>query len=253
MNQPRRPHGQRGFLEDPDLLGVPADTASAPLTAPVTVAAVAVPVPAPRDHEPLTPVTHRRVRLLAAYWHAGWPCARPGTFLRQEVADRLGKAAESLPDGFGLAVLDAWRPLALQAEIHAAAYADPDLPYGFVAPPSTDPGLPPAHLTGGAVDVTLTWQHRPLALGSDFDEFTGDAHPLAFENRPGRVRELRRLLHAVMTVQEFVGDGLEWWHFELGTGRWAAATGQTPWYGAADTVHDETPYSAAFLRDSRPT
>ncbi len=191
------------------------------------------PPPAP-DDEPLVPVDLRAVRTLECYFHAGWDNARPSTLARSGVVDRLGAVTEALPEGFGLAVFDAWRPLELQAELHAAAYGDDRLPPGFIAEPVAEPSRPPAHLTGGAVDLTLTWRGAPLALGTGFDDFTPAAHALAQESRPGPVRDLRRLLTAAMRSQGFIVLDLEWWHFEWGTRRWAAIRGESARYGPAE-------------------
>lgn len=186
---------------------------------------------APGVHEPLVPVTHPRIRNLAVYFHAGWTAAIPDTLVRVGVAERLAAVAGGLPAGFGLAVFDAWRPLALQHELYAAAYADPELPPGYIEVPSRDPATPPPHLTGGTVDLTLTWQGRPLALGTSFDEFTPMAHAAACEQRPGSARELRRMLHWTMRHQGFIVADCEWWHFEHGTSRASALTGEPVRYG----------------------
>jgi len=191
------------------------------------------PLASPED-EPLVPIELRGVRTLECYFHAGWDHARPVTLARSGVVERLHRVTTSLPDGFGLAVFDAWRPLDLQAELHAAAYGDDRLPPGFIAEPESDPTRPPAHLTGGAVDLTLTWRGAPLALGTGFDDFTPAAHALAEEPRPGPVRDLRRLLTAAMRSEGFVVLDLEWWHFEWGTRRWAAIRGESIRYGAAE-------------------
>lgn len=151
--------------------------------------------------------------------------------------------AEALPDRFGLAVLDAWRPLELQHDIYDSAYADPDLPPGFVSLPSADPSTPPPHLTGGTVDVTLTLDGHALRLGTEFDDFTDRAradalepelrrHPTVGEPRWAE-RELRRILYWAMRSAGFVVIDCEWWHFEYGTRRWAALTGNAPLYGPA--------------------
>jgi D-alanyl-D-alanine dipeptidase len=239
-------------LWNPDELGVPVNFVTEALPELVEPAELpVVPVPAARDGEVMVRVRHRRIRVLAPYWHAGWEHASPDAFLRAGAAERLERVAESLPEGFGLAVLDAWRPLALQAEIHQAAYADALLPAGFVSAPSADPTTPPPHLTGGTVDVTLTWQQHPLRLGSNFDDFTDDARAGAYEAIPGRVRQLRRLLHAAMREQGFRVIECEWWHYEIGTRRWAALTGEPVWYGAADVVVGE-PRFATEYRIVRP-
>lgn len=183
--------------------------------------------------EPLVTVGHRRVRTPAPYWHEGWEHARALTWLRASVAAALGRVADALPERFGLVVLDGWRPLELQREIYDAAYADPSLPPGFVAPPSGDPATPPAHVSGGAVDVTLSCDGVGLGLGTHFDEFDDAAHTAAFEVHDGLVRALRRILVRAMAAEGFVVLDCEWWHFELGTRRWAALRDTTPWYGPA--------------------
>lgn len=189
---------------------------------------------APEDAEPLVEIDHRRIRILSNYWHAGWSQAGRRMSLRSGAAQAFGRAADSLPDRFGLAVFDAYRPLVLQAELYDAAYADPTLPPGFVAEPIADRTTPPPHSTGGTVDCTLTIDGIPLALGTDFDDFTDDAWTAAFESRPGPDRELRRLLYWTMRRAGFVVLHCEWWHFELGTRRWGAITGNTPRYRRAD-------------------
>lgn len=186
----------------------------------------------PRD-EPLVPVAHRRIRLLCNYWHAGWDHARPDTMLRSGVVQRLVQAVESLPPRWGFAIFDAWRPLSLQTELYESAYSDPDLPPGFLAAPSTDPATPPPHLTGGAVDLTLTLDGVALALGSGFDDTSQAAEAAHLESRPGPARDGRRLLYWTMADAGFIVFDGEWWHFEHGTTRWAGVTGGVSVYGPA--------------------
>jgi len=184
--------------------------------------------------ERLVPLADRRIRVLSNYWHAGWDAALPTTWLREGAFDRLLHAADRLPERLGLAIFDAWRPLALQAELYDAAYHEPGLPDGFVAEPIPDPGTPPPHLTGGTVDLTLTLDGTPLALGTGFDDFTSAAFTESLEQVPGEARELRRLLYGAMRSAGFVVLHCEWWHFEFGTRRWAAITGNRPLYGPAE-------------------
>lgn len=186
-----------------------------------------------RGDEPLSTIEHERIRVVGAYREAGWTHAVDRVTLRSGVVDRLVRVADGLPSRWGLCVFDGWRPLELQAELYAAAYADPELPPGYLAPPSDDPARPPPHLSGGSVDCTLTLDGRALALGTPFDDFTPDAATEAFESVPGSARELRRLLYWSMREAGFVALTFEWWHFEYGTRRWAALTGRSPIYGAA--------------------
>lgn len=202
------------------------------LVEPVDFPSVSEPV-----DEPLVPIVHRRIRTLSNYWHAGWSRALPVTLLRRDAFERLSAVADALPDRFGLAVFDAWRPLDLQAELYAAAYEDEQLPPGFVSEPVADPTAPPPHLTGGTVDVTLTIDGVALAPASGFDDFTDGAHADALEGSLSTAtaidRDVRRMLYWHMHAAGFVVLQQEWWHFEFGTRRWAAITGERPLYGPA--------------------
>lgn len=190
------------------------------------------PIPAPAAH---LVFRHPRVQPFPVYWSTGLPHAPRWVLLRPAVAEKVVLAALSLPAGFGLAVLDAWRPLEVQEELYARAYKDPTLPAGFVSFPSSDPNEPPPHLTGAALDVTLTFEGRMLALGTDFDAFEPASRPDFFETSPGPTRSLRRMLYHAMHSQWFVQDAMEWWHFEYGTRRWSAHTDEPTLYGATST------------------
>jgi len=192
--------------------------------------------------EPLIEIRHPRIRVLAPYWHSGWPYSLPEALMRQGAALRLVNAVDALPDGFGFAIWDAWRDPKLQNELHSLAYSDPSLPVGFVNPASSDPSTPSPHSTGGTVDLTLTWQSLPLNLGTRFDEFVPMAHANSLESVVdgdplAGSRDLRRLLRNVMWDAGFVQLDCEWWHFENGTRLWSAVRGKAPRYLAA-TPHE---------------
>lgn len=183
--------------------------------------------------ESLVRVAHPRIQLLECYRRAGWQSAVPDCWLRRSVAERLGRVADDLPERWGLAVFDGWRPFDLQVELYRAAYTDPNLPPGFFAEPDDDLLRPPPHLSGGAVDLTLTVDGIPLGPGTDFDDLTPLARTAALEHQPGPNRDVRRFLNQVMASKGFVVFDGEWWHFEYGTRRWAAITGGTPRFGPA--------------------
>jgi D-alanyl-D-alanine dipeptidase len=204
-----------------------------------------VDVPAPADHEPLVPIGHPRVACLSSYWRKGLPGTVESTYVRSGVADRLGAVADALPHRFGLALFDAWRPLELQTLLYTSVAGATD---GYLSVPSSDPRTPPPHITGGTVDVTVSFDGYPLSLGTAFDDFTTLAHPHSLEDRhhmaslgsDGPVaRDLRRMLHHLMSTAGFVVYPMEWWHFEYGTRRWSFHTGNPPLYGPA-TVVDPT-------------
>lgn len=223
------------FTRTPNDLGLTTDSAELAHVDPLPT--LVEPDPKPPvlfpSTEPLVPVEHRRIRVLGNYWHAGWHHAVPGAWLRVGAMERLGAAADALPPRFGLAIFDAWRPITLQAELYEVAYADPGLPPGYVSYPDHDPTTPPPHLTGGTVDLSLTFDGTPLALGTGFDDFTDAARSDSWEGVESADRELRRMLYWRMRDADFVLLDCEWWHFEYGTRRWAGIRGQQPIYGPA--------------------
>lgn len=191
------------------------------------------------DGEPLVPLEpgllsletpHPYVALGAPYGGRGpW-------FLRRTVRDRLLDAQARLPADQRLHLLDAWRPLAVQAfmvehtdalirreapELDAAARRERVLTYW--APPSEDPKRPPPHSTGAAVDLTLLGAN----MGSPFDEPSERSWPDHFEHASdahGREANANRvLLRRVMTDAGFLQHPNEWWHFSYGDRAWARA------------------------------
>jgi zinc D-Ala-D-Ala dipeptidase len=184
------------------------------------------------DGEPLCEIGGRGIVVLHSYARAGWRHSVEQQWLRAEALQRLQSVAKSLPTGFGLAVFDGWRPLDLQQELFDALGKELDGGMA-VAPATSDPAAPPPHLTGGAVDLTFTWHGEPVALGTEFDEFTSATPLRAFENAPGRVRDQRRLLYHSLRDCGYVALAEEWWHFEYGTRLWSVLTGEPVRYGPA--------------------
>jgi zinc D-Ala-D-Ala dipeptidase len=162
------------------------------------------------------------VEVTDAYAALGILPPRPAR-VRREVHTRLGHAGALLPDGFGLVVLDATRTTEEQ-RVLLDHYGKLGPTGGYVASLDADAMRPP-HLTGGAVDVTLSWRGRPVGLGTDFDSFRDEAHLHAFENDEGVVRDLRRLLASVLAGAGFAPFELEWWHWSYGDDVWASARG----------------------------
>tara|TARA_B100000686_G_C16614907_1_gene875874 strand:+ start:399 stop:1106 length:708 start_codon:yes stop_codon:yes gene_type:complete len=185
------------------------------------------------DDERLVELKHSRITNLNSYWLSGWKNAVKGCWLRDSVAKKLYEIANELPERWGLGIFDAWRPLALQNELFEAACANPKIPEGLFAIPSSDPTTPPPHLTGGAVDLTFTVDDVPLAPGSGFDDVTPAAKANYLEKKPGFNREFRRFLYWTMHSQDFIVFEEEWWHFEFGTRRWGALTGQKAKFGVS--------------------
>ncbi len=188
------------------------------------------------------------VRDDAQYHRLGFPGALSDSWLREGAAERLARAAASLPRGYTLVVWDGYRTIETQSALFGR-YLDelvalhPDWPAEvleeavarYVTPPSRSPLTPPPHLTGGAVDLTLgDGDGRALDLGTVFDAFVSEAGARAAEGKPSPARDLRRLLFWTMHGQGFTAYIEEWWHFDLGDQFWGLVTGRPAYYPGAD-------------------
>ena len=164
-----------------------------------------------------------------AYRVGGWPGTEDTVWLRSGVLDRLLAAQLQLPNGFAFAIFDGWRSAATIRALYDHFYGPGStLAPGFLADPDDATQVPP-HSTGGAVDLTLSWQGTPLSLGTPFDEFTERAHLTALERcgpEDHLSRDLRRLLFHTMTSHGFAPYAEEWWHFSHGDVAWAIAAGE---------------------------
>jgi D-alanyl-D-alanine dipeptidase len=176
--------------------------------------------------------------------------------LRQGVVSRLLQAQQTLrqeqPD-LGLAIFDAWRPVAVQRFMvrHSLVIEcgrigiNPDHPSPereqaeaavgrFWAPPSDDPATPPPHSTGAAVDLTLADAGgQALAMGGEIDAIGRVSEPLFHQaaalaepcSPAATWHERRQLLARVMAGAGFEQHPNEWWHFSWGDQLWAWRSG----------------------------
>lgn len=193
-------------------------------------------------------MSHRRLSPLEGvvtdlqYARQALPGVPDRALLETEAAERLARAQAWLDrhgEGHHLVVWDSWRSRTTQRAIAeryqaelVAGGADPaaarEATGRFVASPE---GVYP-HGTGGTVDVTLGRGGEALDCGTGFDEFSARAHREWFDQHPPRTEPDRaraacqRLLARAMEHAGYVGLPHEWWHFEWGTRRWAAATGR---------------------------
>lgn len=170
----------------------------------------------------------------------GFRNAVKGCYLRKTVYELLLKAQANLPKGYRLRIWDAWRPLALQKELYEVYRQDlistfklSTLPKNeqdniiskYIAIPSENPNLPPAHTTGGAVDLTLIDENgNELDMGTGFDDFSEKATTDYFEKPEydgTQVQKNRRILYQAMTKAGFTNLPSEWWHYDYGNRNWA--------------------------------
>jgi zinc D-Ala-D-Ala dipeptidase len=183
-------------------------------------------------------IDNGNLKVEKVYWEAGLLYSVEQTLVRVEVLRRLKNAANRLPEGFRLVVLDAWRSYKSQEHLYRTYYSGGSkLEEGFVSPPSLDPRTPSPHTTGGTVDVTLSFNGIPLGLGTGYDEFSERAFAMTdsiLKSDDGITElewELRRILYYAMYESDFVVLPEEWWHFEYGTRLWAATKSKQSLFG----------------------
>jgi D-alanyl-D-alanine dipeptidase len=206
-----------------------------------------------RDEALVAVEANDRIEIAMQYPLLGFDNGEPRCFLRQTAADMLQQAAKLLPEGLHFRVWDAWRPFALQEELFdkytprivshfhledRTAEEQKQFINQFVARPLADPALPPAHTTGGAIDLTIADdQGRDLDMGCAFDAFTDRTQAAWFETDAANeaenaqaIRANRRLLYNVMLEAGFTNLPSEWWHFDYGNRNWACVTGRPALY-----------------------
>jgi D-alanyl-D-alanine dipeptidase len=205
---------------------------------------------------PFTEITDSdRIIIDMQYRKQKVPGAVSRCFLRRDVAKRLLNAAALLPDGLKFLIYDVWRPLSVQKFLydenreaiakryaHLSGNALEQVISTFVSVPAEDRFHPPAHTTGGAIDLTLAYENStPLPMGSAFDAFDDSSHTRFYEQSIEKdIKHNRRLLYHVMTEAGFTNLPTEWWHFDYGTCFWSFYTGKPSVYTGAFTEDEVT-------------
>lgn len=204
-------------------------------------------VPLEECGEPLVPCSLFPSRILVRSWYfgEGLDGSLPEAWLRESVFEKLISASRELPDGYHFVIWDGWRSLRLQASLFGILRGrikeqEPGLSDEeagrrasvFVAVPSTEPDSLSGHLSGGAVDLTISDDFgRYLDMGSGFDEPTELSFTDYYERienpdaRQLKVRANRRILRSLMSEAGLDNYPQEWWHFDYGNRNWAIRTG----------------------------
>ena len=134
---------------------------------------------------------------------------RARAYLQRSAAEALVRAHTKLAGhGYGIIIHDAYRPWAVTKMFWDAT---PDAQKIFVA----DPTKGSRHNRGGAVDISLydLATGQPVAMISDFDEFSLRAHP-SYPGGTALERWRRDLLRIYMEAEGFTVYDEEWWHFD---------------------------------------
>ncbi len=156
-------------------------------------------------------------------------------YVRTKVAEKLASVAEMIAktSGFALEVVYGYRDLAIQqstfddiiSEIKAKGFEGTEAELFEEAHRSIAVPSVAGHPTGGAVDVQIWGQGKPLKMGTDIWDFSPDSYtfsPFIDQESWGN----RQLLRSVMQDFEFTPFDGEWWHFSYGDKEWAAANNQ---------------------------
>jgi len=152
--------------------------------------------------------------------------------VRTGVLGRLLAAADSLPNGMVLTIVEGYRDPARQLALWNEQYRVVSRQYPNQSQPEirritrlrvAEPSeLGSGHQTGGAVDVSLS-DNRGVALdmGTAMHQFT---RLTATKSSPlhHAARAHRRVLLKAMTEAGFCNFPAEWWHFSYGDQLWAA-------------------------------
>lgn len=160
----------------------------------------------------------------------------PHVHARTTLAERLATADANLPSGIRLLIVEGVRTAAAQEAIHGAyrrelAARHPETPDDeidcltsrFVAPPDMAP-----HVSGAAVDLTLTGPDGPLDLGTPIDATPEESDGACYLDSPAIGREARHhreLLARALGDVGLVNYPTEWWHWSYGDRYWAHVTG----------------------------
>jgi D-alanyl-D-alanine dipeptidase len=156
-------------------------------------------------------------------------------FARRRVAEMVQAAAEKLPAGIYLGVVDAWRPIARQQRIFefiwkSAEEAFPNRSYAamrrtvcrFSAP--TDQKAPPGHCTGAALDLWLVDEaNEQINVSSPCQRW--QAAPTFVYGLDEEAAANRKLLYETLVSVGFSNCRDEFWHYSYGDAAWAVREG----------------------------
>jgi D-alanyl-D-alanine dipeptidase len=159
-----------------------------------------------------------RIRVQMAYAGSSNPLGRPiypsgRCLVVHEVAERLSRVQQQLEKyGYGLKILDAYRPYSLEAVLWQA-YRELPQPaaYGLCRSAEDSAG----HNRGTAVDVTLVCLSGfTPAMPTPFASRSPAAGG-ACRHLPAHVYHNRGILDKAMRQQGFIPSPTEWWHYDF--------------------------------------
>jgi zinc D-Ala-D-Ala dipeptidase len=155
------------------------------------------------------------------------------TLARLSVVEALWRAADSLPCGFKLAIIEGWRPPYIQRRMYAWSFARFKKKYPewsetrlkrltaqFTAP--MDLKVPPPHTTGGAVDLMLAGDNgKTVDHASPYEIRDHRCFPFDVKGLTEEAQSNRELLAEVLTKAGLTNYPSEYWHWTFGDQGWA--------------------------------
>ncbi len=204
-------------------------------------------VPITDNAEPLVDPRTLSKRLHFAEKHPKFEGMTRTPKVRRSVAEKLAQAADSLPNGIDIVIIEGFRPMAQQQFMYdeirkefAAKHPEWNkatlhrITNTLSAPP--DDPCPPPHTTGGAVDLSLMrmpardWLDMTSPFEMDETSAPGDTPGLSEEAQANR-----RLLFDALEKTGLTNYLGEWWHWSFGDSGWALRV------GAKEALYDRLP------------
>jgi D-alanyl-D-alanine dipeptidase len=157
-------------------------------------------------------------------------------YARETVAKKICRAKTHLPKGVTFKIYDAWRPQQIQKRfftIYKVRFARKHPKWSkarilkevkkYVDPYKGKHAS--AHLTGGAVDITLFKGERRLPMESSKLSFQENAK--TFQSKlPPFIRRNRKILISALTRAGLSNNPKEYWHWSYGDIHWAKRKGK---------------------------
>jgi len=204
-------------------------------------------VPIEDNGEPLVDPRTLSPRVHFAQKHPKFEDMKRVPVVRRRVAEMLAEAADSLPEGTDIVIIEGFRPLAQQRWMYEqikAEFAEKHPEWSkatlhritntLSAPP--DDSCPPPHSTGAAVDLSLMnmpardWLDMTSPFEMDETSAPGDTPGLS-----ETAQKNRRLLFEALEKTGLTNYLGEWWHWSYGDSGWALRV------GADKAVYDRLP------------
>ena len=156
-------------------------------------------------------------------------------YLRKSACELLLKATDSLPFGYKILVVTAYRSVSMQKKLwrqrlwqmakrHPLKMIFQYRKWRRLTTKYTSPPGGSSHQCGGAVDVTIIKNDgNRFDMGTTLTDFGEKVHTncdLITEEQ----KKNRQILYGAMTNAGFANYPLEWWHYSYGDRMWAAYT-----------------------------